>query len=238
MKPVERVSVLEQVVAKLKEHIASGDYTAGDRFPSEKEIGEQLQVGRSTIREALRVLQTLGLVRMLPGKGAYVASTDTEDLRTVVNWFEDHGLELNDFFDVRMAIEPLAARLAAERATAEEVTRISGIHTAFAEALEAHDGVRLAILDETFHGFIVDSTHNKLLVSINDNIKRAFFEYRSKVLATRRYAVNALEPHRGILEAIRSHQGERAEQAMVEHLRISVKDIRDILAVRDEAGPA
>ena len=72
MKPIKRVPVVTQVVANMKELIAERDLKPGDKFPTEKEFSHMFGVGRSSIREALRVLQTKGVIEICPGKGAYI----------------------------------------------------------------------------------------------------------------------------------------------------------------------
>jgi len=81
----------------------------GDKLPTEKELCQSLQVGRSTVREAFRMLQATGHVEMIPGKGAHVAQLSATSVR---GWFEERETDLGDYMEVRLAIEPFAARLA------------------------------------------------------------------------------------------------------------------------------
>jgi GntR family transcriptional repressor for pyruvate dehydrogenase complex len=236
LQPVERISLLDQVVAKLKDHITGGELQIGDRMPTEKDVCESLQVGRSTVREAFRVLQTLGYIKTHPGRGAVVVRVSGDDPATVLNWFGEHDFELSDCFEVRLAIEPLAVKLAAKRARTEQIEDLVSLLTAFDEAVRSGDQVKLAMADEAFHGGIVEAAGNLLLSSISQNIAQALFEYRCRVFSVEGYAANALEPHRRILAAIRDGDADRGSDEMVRHLEISLEDIKQLMG-RDFRKP-
>ena len=109
-----------------------------------------LSVSRTSVREATRVLQTLGYVTLVPGKGAFVADLKPSD-GGEENWFDVENVQFYDFMEVRMAIETLAVRLSVERATPKQIRALEKIHAAFLEANEKQDGLQLIMLDEQFH---------------------------------------------------------------------------------------
>ena len=128
MESVKRMPIVQQVVDKLKEYLFSGEIAVGDKLPVEKELCEQLGVGRGTVREAFRILEATGYVELRPGKGAFAARTSEIELGDVMQWFTEHEVETKDFLEVRMAIEPLSVRLAIERCSDEDVAQLEHIH--------------------------------------------------------------------------------------------------------------
>lgn len=230
MKAVEKVSIIDNVVSQLKEFIISDEISIGDKLPTEKAIYEKLNVGRSTVREAFRILQAMGFVEMKAGRGAFVARKTEEDKDSIVNWFITHEIEIIDFIEVRMAIEPLAVKLAIERASQEEIDKLEEIYVKFKEAVDLSDTLLLSTYDEAFHNQIIKSTHNQLIISISDKISDVFAEYRSKAFSVKENAKNALGPHKTILEAIKKRDTQKGQKAMLEHLIISMQDISKVVS--------
>lgn len=228
MKPIEKISVTDAAVLQLKNLITSGELTIGDKLPSEKEIGLTLNIGRSTVRESLRVLQAMGFVEIKKGRGSFVAKTSEDDTNKIIDWVVEHEIQVNDFMEVRMAIEPSAIKLAIQRITDKEVQELEEIHETFEEAILNKDVVKLLTTDETFHKQIVMATHNKLLININEQVLDVFREYRSKSFAVNEVFRNALEPHRQILNAIKKHDIYAGVKAVINHLNITVDDMRMI----------
>lgn len=230
MRAIEKVSVTDLVVKEIEEMCFSEDLTIGDKLPTEKELCDTLNVGRSTVREALRVVQAMGVIEMRPGKGAYLKSkTKRDDHTSIAEWFREHKIELQDFIEVRLSLEPLAARLACERASDEEVAEIVEVQRNFEQAQKERDVVKLAIADEALHDAIARATHNTLLIIVNKNVADAFAEYRTKSFAEESTAGNALEPHRAIVEAINGRDADRAEREMRRHIEISLRDIEAVV---------
>ena len=230
MKAIEKVSVIDLVVKEIREMCLSDEIAIGEKLPTEKKLGETLNVGRSTVREALRILQAMGILEMRQGKGAFLKSKNLGDASAITKWFREHEIQLRDFMEVRMTLEPLAVKLAIERGTETELTEVAEIQKTFEQAQENKDVINLAISDEAFHNAIVKATHNKLLIIINQNIANAFAEYRTKSFASKKTASHALEPHRAILSALQRRDVEDAMQQVRRHLEISLKDIEQVVS--------
>lgn len=225
MQPIERRSLIDTAVEQLRAYILSGELPVGAKFLTEKEIGERLSIGRSTVREALRLLEAAGFIENRPGRGAFVLRTDDDDVSPLTAWFARHATEVADYVEVRLAIEPLAVRLMIDRARAEEIAAIEATHAEFLQAAREQDAVRLARLDERFHELIVRATHNALLIRIIETISVTYFEYRLKSLAYKQNIDHAVQFHAEILGFIQSKDKSGAEAAMQRHLRSSLEDI-------------
>jgi GntR family transcriptional repressor for pyruvate dehydrogenase complex len=209
---VNRVSVTRQVVDILYEALRSGRYRSGDRFPSEVELAVSLGVGRSALREAIRELLTLDLLEIRPGRGTFVRPIRPEllaegtDFHGALN--QVIGLEL---LEVRFALEPEAAALAARRATRDDVHCLGRDVEALGLAI-AQGGPRPPE-DAGFHVDVVRATHNSALLRLSTAIMQ-FYEHD--------YAVPSptdLEEHRAICEAIVKGMEKEARAAMQKHLR-------------------
>jgi GntR family transcriptional repressor for pyruvate dehydrogenase complex len=230
LKAIEKVSIIDLVVKEIQEMCLSSEIAVGEKLPTEKQLGETLSVGRSTVREGLRILQAMGLVEMRPGRGAFLRSKTLGDSSSITKWFREHEIQLRDFMEVRMALEPLAVKLAIERGTGAELAEIAEIFRSFEQAQKNKDVINLAISDEAFHNAIVKASHNQLLIIINQNIADAFAEYRTKSFAAEKTASHALEPHRAILSALQKRDVAEAQKQVRRHLEISLKDIEQVVS--------
>ena len=114
---LKRVSIVQQVEQVIADRIVDGTYAVDTKLPAEMTLSKQLGVGRGTVREAFRLLEAKGLVEIRPGRGAFVASDKEAGTEQTVQWFRANEMELLDCVQVRNALEPLAARLMAERSS-------------------------------------------------------------------------------------------------------------------------
>ena len=226
---IEKISITDEVVKRIREMIKSGDYAVGDKLPTEMDLREQLGVGRSTIREAFRVLQAIGLIELKAGKGAFVRGLNDTTYETIKKWFVEKEAELGDLMEVRMAIEPLAVKLAIQRGTREQIEQIKEIHEAFKNAVDRRDAIDLATLDESFHGAIVDASNNGLLIKIGRLIADAFVEYRTRSFAVTENITHALDPHDKIVGAILRKDAKSAIQGIQKHLDVSLEDMSKVV---------
>lgn len=229
MLKIEKISIIDQVIQSLESTIESGEYPIGSKLPPEMELSKELGVGRSTIREAFRMLQAFGLVELKPGKGAFVKNNKRYNLENIRNWFVEKEAELSDLMEVRMAVEPLAVKLAIKKGTKEQINRIVKLHDQFREASEKGNVIQLAELDENFHSAIMEATNNHLLIKIHKLIAETFKEYRTKSFAVPENVKDALEPHEAIVKALIEKHEQKAIDAMNNHLRISLEDIEEVV---------
>ena len=227
IKAITRVSITDSVVDRIREMIESGAYEVGEKLPTEAKLCEMLSVSRTSVREATRVLQTLGYVTLVPGKGAFVADLKPSDGREE-NWFGVENGQFYDFMEVRMAIETLAVRLSVERATPKQIRALEKIHAAFLEANEKQDGLQLIMLDEQFHTKIIEYTNNPLLININKQLLECFRVYRSSSFMNNAVYQNAVGPHSRILLCFQTHNVSQAVEEMRRHLEITTLDMKTI----------
>ncbi len=221
----EIIAESEKAVTKLKELIATGRLSEGDKLPGERVLAQELGVGVARIREAILVLQTFGQLTIKRGKGVFVAGSHDNAPQDSIQWFSEHAFQMGDFMEARLLIEPAAARLAVRRATASETQEMEQIHETFERAIEREDMVALVEADREFHHTIIKATHNRVLAIIDHRLARAFEKYRVKSFSMRESRLNSLLSHRRVLKAIQERNEDAAEAEMRRHLDIAHRDM-------------
>lgn len=234
MKSIQRIPVVQQVADNIEEYILSGEVEVGQKLPSEKELCEQMGVGRGTVREAFRILQTSGYVEIRPGRGAFVARKEEMELENIVEWFVKNEVELKDVIEIRTALEPLAVRLTIERCSDADIAQLARTHETFLEAISQRDSVNIAKYDEKFHNQIVEKSQNKLLISINRKVSECAQAFRSKTFLVEHNIQNAIEPHTNIMDAIRRRDIDAGERYMRRHLDQVIIDLEVMTAPKQE----
>ncbi|MDX6240374.1 MAG: hypothetical protein QOG10_5194 [Kribbellaceae bacterium] len=148
----DHLALRDQVLAELRRRIVDGDYAQGERL-TENRLADDFGVSRNPVREALRVVETEGFVQILPRRGAVVATIDETAVR--------------DLFAVRERLETLAAGLAAERATEQDVARLRALLDQASAATAAKDFDRVAELNSALHLAVIEVSGNRWLASIS-----------------------------------------------------------------------
>ena len=127
-KPVKKVRVYEEIVSKIKNMISQGKLKSGDQLPTERELSEVFKVSRSSVREALRTLESQNFLESRQGDGTYIARQPVETLvQPLASAILTEKDALSELFEMRHLIEPQLAFLAAERATSEEIVEMEKI---------------------------------------------------------------------------------------------------------------
>ncbi|NLW48955.1 MAG: GntR family transcriptional regulator [Firmicutes bacterium] len=193
----------ELVFESIREAIISGQLQAGERL-MEIQLAEEMGVSRTPVREAIRKLELEGLVAMIPRKGAYVAGLSFK--------------EIADVFEIRGALEGLAAELAAERITEEELEELERYLVRIAEAIDKGDLEKVVANDTDFHSILYQASRNQRLSQIINNLREQIQRFRTTSLSYPGRMKNALEEHRKIVEAISARDGELASKLAHEHI--------------------
>ena len=212
-----RVGVAAEVVEGIQNLIKVGIYKPGDRLPSERALSEQLGVSRPTAREAIQALATMNILEVRRGSGVYVSPLALSDLLQPLRFaIELNQPALSSLFEVRLALEPLAAALAAERASREEV---DGLFACIDRASKVRVSPRrLVELDTELHQRIVDAAQNDLLINLIASLSFLSRQSREKTVREPGIASVTLLDHRAIVDAIARRNSSDAEAAMRQHL--------------------
>jgi DNA-binding GntR family transcriptional regulator len=197
-----RLSLRDHVLVELRQRIIDAHYRPGEHL-TEGRLATDFGVSRNPVREALRVVAAEGFVELLPRRGAVVASPDERSM--------------HDMFAARAVLEPLAARIAAERATESEVRALRGLLDLAREATDAGDFDRVAELNTQLHRAIVDMSGNLWLMQFSTAMDRhVHWVFR---LGSSSRAVHSWQEHVRLVEALEAHDPDGAEDAAADHVR-------------------
>lgn len=217
MTTLRRSPLYEEVAERLQDLIASERLEPGDRLPSERELARQLGVSRTSVRQALASLRSLGLVDVRHGDGAYLMRPAAEIVPTltveVLHVEADHPM----VWEAREAIEVHAARLAATRRTTADLLGMRSAIDLMATAVTAGaDGTEA---DAALHRTIVAAAHNPLLEQLFTSLSEAVDRTSAASLSMPGRPPASLRAHRAIVEAISDRDAERAASEMTSHIR-------------------
>ena len=218
MEPVKRVPLVHQVEDQIEKLIKEEAYAPGTKLPTEMELCQALGVSRGTIREAFRYLQAKGVVELITGKGAFVAAQRNLENPEALIWLVKNEQDLKNVIDLRCAIEPLAARLAAERCDDALAAELKAIHEEFTKHADTKNYKELAELDEQFHNKIVDNCGNDFAVDIIRRLNESMKDFRETTFKITQNIQDAITPHRNVMRAIITHDAAKAEREMRKHL--------------------
>jgi GntR family transcriptional repressor for pyruvate dehydrogenase complex len=215
---VKKVRISETVVDQILDLIEDGRLKVGDQLPGERDLVNQLQVGRASVREALRILEAQGVIEVLPGKGTFVVGeTAFEGDENIVQWFKQHVNEEYDFLEVRDALDRKAASLAAERASDSEIASMAELLHEAQACLESGDLNRMVSLDKQFHCSIAEASGNDMLCHLLTSVHEAMVNPRRSLIRLKGRGAVSQKEHAAILEAIRQRNPEAAERAVSAH---------------------
>ncbi|MBE3599575.1 MAG: GntR family transcriptional regulator [Limnochordaceae bacterium] len=205
----------ELVFEALREAIISGALPPGERL-MEVQLADELGVSRTPVREAIRKLEHDGFVVMIPRKGAYVADISLKDVAEI--------------FDVRKALEALAAQLAAERASDEDLERTERVLVEYDACINQGDITRLIEVDTRFHEAIYQMAGNSRLKQMLSLLSEQVMRYRTMTLSHGPRMRRALEEHRRIVEAIAARDGEKASRLARDHIESAENALMELIA--------
>ena len=233
LEPIEHKTATELVAQRLMGLLSSGALKPGDRLPPERDLAQQMDVGRTTVREALKLLTLSGLLEAKRGNGTYVTRNFNNFISTQIKWpLLLNVTEVDRIVEGREALETKAASLAAQRATLEEIEKISVFQQLL--EIEGRDIERETEIDLKFHHAIAKASHNEVLWRLMLSLQDILREYIALSNQNTDRIESTVAEHRAIYDAIASRSPKEAEQAMIKHLAISKMWI--LKAINHEIG--
>jgi GntR family transcriptional repressor for pyruvate dehydrogenase complex len=230
LEPLQQRNAGEQIADRLIMAIALGVYVPGQRLPAERDLAAMLGVSRSTIREALQRLSACGYVDIRRGRtgGAFVLSGwQQESAEVIRRTLVPVWSRLEAALDFRQLIEPLIARVAAERHSEADASAIREALTDYEGAGDDREASRVA--DQKLHLAIAEATHNAYLVSLSAQIRT----HVSFGLGAEPYSVavrrRALDQHAALVQAVLEGSVDRAASLAAEHFSLTGTAIRGLV---------
>jgi GntR family transcriptional repressor for pyruvate dehydrogenase complex len=227
LEPVRPLALKERVIRQLTRLIEDGVLKPGDQLPSERELSDELQVSRGTVREAVQFLGALGLVEIRHGSGTFVRlRTDPSELRDEWrDWTIRHAERIHDLLELRTGLEPFAAELAAERADDGAIAAMEDALEEMQPALDSPDVAGLIQADLAFHHALCAASGNAALSEFADALGEQLIRERGTIWNLPGRPARSLVEHRAIYDAVRAGDAGRARQAVLEHLSSVEEDL-------------
>jgi GntR family transcriptional repressor for pyruvate dehydrogenase complex len=225
-------STASVVARQLVTLLTRGELAPGSRLPPERQLAERLGVGRSAVREALAVLEILGIVQIRPGSGTYLQGGTSELLPMTLSW----GLMLaagrtRELLEVRSGLERTTASLAASRAKPEDVAELRELVERMRASLGELEEFKDA--DLRFHLAVARAADNEVLADLLQAIRSLLRVWVERGLSTREQAEDAHREHSAVLRAIEAGDAAAADAAMGAHMETAAERL---LGVELEGG--
>jgi GntR family transcriptional regulator, transcriptional repressor for pyruvate dehydrogenase complex len=230
LKAVEKKRAYQDVVSQILTLIKGGKLKKGDQLPTERDLAESLKVSRTTVREAIRSLESMKMVESRQGNGTYVLANKDIEVQNLCSALFHERDDLMDIFHVRNIIEPSIAQLAAERATPAEIKELENIVDQHEANLSA--GSTTIDTDTAFHMALAQAAKNRVLGRLINALIDLLAESRQAALQSGRRGEESLKGHRNILLAIEKGDGTAAKDAMRRHLGV----IEDLILPGKKGG--
>jgi GntR family transcriptional repressor for pyruvate dehydrogenase complex len=214
---VRKSSVTETIVTQVKQLLLDGRLVPGQKLPSEREMAEQLRVGRSTVREATSAMVALGIVEIRPGEGVYIRSDFPQSTIESASW---SSLVLTghtqDLVEARRAIEVATARLAAVRATPQQ---LRDLHSQAARMDIASSLEEFIELDLAFHFTLAHASQNLVLREVMVGIQQLLRGSMVTILQTEEMRALSNRQHHSLCDAVERGDADAAEAVILAHLK-------------------
>lgn len=220
MRSHPRPRAFHAIVEQIRDDIFRGRRQPGDRLPPEQVLAEQFNVSRTGVREALRVLESQGLVHIRHGYagGVFVAEGGlTPVLGALQTSLQLGQVEVNELYEARVLFEPILARLAAERGNDVVLKQLGDNVTRARAALDA--GTDAYAVNLKFHTILAQASGNRVLAVVMQPLLELLHRSDRTYPTNRQISRKAVNDHEHLLQAIRARDVVRSEQLMVKHLR-------------------
>lgn len=234
MRPVRRTNLSAAIADRIAEQIALGKLQAGSRLQSERELSDLFSVGRSSIREAIKSLESRGLVEGRQGEGRFVRAQEVSGLiQPPAGPLSVSEREMQQLYEARGIVEPGMAALAAERALTRDLTaarRLLERHEA-----RVHDGNYGGADDNAFHLKVAAMANNPLLARLLGAVLDVLHAAREPALRSAQGLRISLAGHWDVLRALEAQDPEAARQAMLVHLGRARQLAVDVVRSQDSS---
>lgn len=217
-----KVPSVSNLVNRLTEYFAnqiiSGDLQRGEQVESDRELAKKLNTSRSAIREALKVLQIMGMIDIRPGQGTYISSQGTNFFAIPLSWsLFLNSDQINYIIEVRNSLEIKAVSLASQSNNPKNLAKLSEVFNESTKALQDEDLEKFIEEDIKFHLVIAECSENPVILSLLLTIQNLLKQISSTGLKTIEDAKEVYKEHQDIYGAILLNDEEKAKKAMADH---------------------
>lgn len=224
--PIIREGASDQIVARLLALVKAGDLKPGARLPSERDLAEMFCVSRPTIREAVRALVVLGVLKSTHGGGIFVSALEAADLLGPLSFFLTlRNVEVGRLYDARALIEGEIAALAAQTATPSDCDALDALIAEQAASIRDPESYRIA--DTAFHAKLADIAGNPFLGRAASSMNVLGMEFRKIASENETVIGSSIADHCRVVTALRARNPEAARLAMKGHMMTVLQTTTD-----------
>ena len=207
----------ELVCEHIREAIINGVFSPGERL-MEIQMADEMGVSRTPVREAIRKLEMEGFVVMIPRRGTYVSNMSIKDI--------------NDVYEIRISLDTLAAGLAAERISDEELEELQRLLVKVGNAIEENDMAKVVEADIEFHDVLYKASRNERLRNIINNLREQITVIRGVSMRYPGRLKDTQEEHRRLVESIAARDVEKSQEAARIHLENAERTLMAAMSER------
>lgn len=206
----------ELVCETIRQAIIDGTFSPGERL-MEIQMADEMGVSRTPVREAIRKLELEGFVVMIPRRGTYVADISIKDI--------------TEIYEIRTSLDVLAAGLAAERITDEELETLNRLLVEIGQYIADKNMEKIVEADTAFHDVLYQASRNERLCSIINNLREQLTGIRGRSMSYPGRLIETMDEHRSLIDSIASRDVERAQEAARMHIENAEHTLMKSLAV-------
>ena len=199
-------------------------FSAGDKLPNENDFSKELKVSRNTLREAIRILNTYGILEIKRGKGTFVTSTVFKNKEIIgFDSLSYAKIDTKDLYEIRLILEPAAAYLAAKRGTDAEINRIVELGKIIESRIRNHEDRTKQ--EHTFHSAIAQATHNKFMNNMIPILHEAILKGVALSTVYGKAVEETVADHLMVTDFLRQRNAEGARDAMRIHILHAINSL-------------
>ena len=227
---VEKPRLAEEVARQIAQAIQEGRFLAGQVLPPARALAQKFNVSRPILREALSILQIQGFVSIRHGKGTFVKDPNTDILNvSLKDWLMENHTLVENFYEARLAIEPVCAARAAEQAGPEGIAELKEILDRLGQLTNDSNTPVIVSADIDFHSTIAKLSRNEFLIKMLNSLIVPETDVRKIVLRLPNHLPTTNQHHIGIFRAIEKHDPAAARKAMIVALSKPLEVIREYM---------
>ena len=219
--PVKNKRTSERIAQQIERAILSGTMRQGDRLSPERELVEQFKASRISIREAIKSLETSGLLMIKPGSGVFVAEVNSKPMsKTLSSILRIQKTSINELTEARVILEPTIAKLAAEKITPEDLVRLDQNIQEASKIVKSNSPSPAQNIE--FHSLLAVATHNQVITlsmkTLLDVVKEMTLEITDNLPKRIKISRHAVDFHKKILKALREKNSQKVYELMLKHV--------------------
>ncbi|MGN8647986.1 FadR/GntR family transcriptional regulator [Gracilibacillus sp. HCP3S3_G5_1] len=214
---IQKPSLVDVVIERIKGYIIEHDLKPNDRFLSEKELMDKLQVSRTVVREALKSLQAVGLLYVKSGGGIYITDNQLDSINIILkHHYETYGVKIKELIEIREILELGALRLIIEKNIDLDFDELRNINHRYLETMNKRENKKY---DQLFHENLIKGTANKTYLNFSKIINEYFSHTKIELIENEESHVRSFKQHEAIITALESKELYTAQHVMKEHFK-------------------